>query len=35
MNHTSEKRKREFLRQGTICDREGQVDVQSKKSNLL
>jgi hypothetical protein len=35
MNYTSEKSKRESWCQGTICDREGRVDVQSEESNLL
>jgi hypothetical protein len=35
MNHTSKKSKRESWRRGTICDGEGQVDVQSDESNLL
>jgi hypothetical protein len=35
MNHASEKSKRESQRRGTVCDREGQVDIQSEKSSLL
>jgi hypothetical protein len=35
MNHASEKSKRESWHRGTVYDREGQVDVQSKKLSLL
>jgi hypothetical protein len=35
MNHAFKKSKRDFLRRGTICDGEGQVDVQSEESSLL
>jgi hypothetical protein len=35
MNHTSEKSKRESWCQGTVCDGEGQVDIQSEESSLL
>jgi hypothetical protein len=35
MNHTSKKSKREAWRQGTVCDGEGQVDVESEESSLL
>jgi hypothetical protein len=35
MNHTSEKRKQESWCRGTICDGDGQVDVQSEESSLL
>jgi hypothetical protein len=31
MNHTSEKSKHESWRRETICDREGQVNVQSEE----
>jgi hypothetical protein len=31
MNHASENIKRESWRRGTICDGEGQVDVQSEE----
>jgi hypothetical protein len=33
MNHASEMSKRESLRQGTICDGEGKLDVQSEESS--
>jgi hypothetical protein len=33
MNQASEKSKRDSWRRGTVCDREGQVDVQSEESN--
>jgi hypothetical protein len=33
MDHASEKSKQESWRWGTVCDREGQVDVQSKESS--
>jgi hypothetical protein len=33
MNHASEKSKRESLRQGTVCNGEGSVNVQSKESS--
>jgi hypothetical protein len=35
MNHASEKSKRESWRQGTVCDGEGQVDIQSEELSLL
>jgi hypothetical protein len=35
MNHALEKSKRESWHRGTVCDGEGQVDVQSKESSLL
>jgi hypothetical protein len=35
MNHASEKRKWESWYQGTVCDGEGQVDIQSEESSLL
>jgi hypothetical protein len=35
INHASEKSNRGSWRRGTICDREGQVDVQSEESSLL
>jgi hypothetical protein len=35
MNHALEKSKRESWHQGTVCDGEGQVDVQYEKSSLL
>jgi hypothetical protein len=33
INHASHKSKRESWCQGTGCDREGQIDVQSEKSS--
>jgi hypothetical protein len=33
MNHASNKSKQESWRQGTVCDGEGQVDVQSEESS--
>jgi hypothetical protein len=33
MDHASKKNKRESWHQGTVCDGEGQVDVQSEKSS--
>jgi hypothetical protein len=33
MNHASEKSKRESWRQRTVCDEEGQVNVQSEESS--
>jgi hypothetical protein len=33
MDHASKKSKREFWCQGTVCDGEGQVDIQSEESN--
>jgi hypothetical protein len=35
MNYASEKSKRESWHRGTVCDGEGQVDVQSKELSLL
>jgi hypothetical protein len=35
MDHASEKSKQESWCQGTICDGEGQVDVQSEESSYL
>jgi hypothetical protein len=35
MNHASEKSKQESWSRGTVCDGEGQVDVQSEESSLL
>jgi hypothetical protein len=35
MNHASKKSKQECWRRGIVCDREGQVDVQSKELSLL
>jgi hypothetical protein len=35
MNHASEKSKQESWRRGTVCDEEGQVNVQSEESSLL
>jgi hypothetical protein len=35
MNHASEKSKRESWRRGTVCDGDGQVDIQSEVSSLL
>jgi hypothetical protein len=32
MDHASEKSKRESLRRGTVCDGEGQVNIQSEES---
>jgi hypothetical protein len=33
MDHISEKSKQESWRQGTVCDGEGQMDVQSEESS--
>jgi hypothetical protein len=35
MNHASKKSMRESWHRGTVYDGEGQVNVQSEKSNLL
>jgi hypothetical protein len=35
MNHASEKSKRESWHRGTVCDGEGQVNVQSEESSSL
>jgi hypothetical protein len=35
MNHASENSKRESYYRGTVCDGEGQVDVQSEESSYL
>jgi hypothetical protein len=33
MDYASEKSKREYWRRETVCDGEGQVDVQSEESS--